>query len=305
MAIIEKSISSNADGLKLGITIVTPAKNHKVKGIVQLVHGMSEHRKRYLPFMKFLAKKGYVSIINDHRGHGDSILNDADLGYFYDNHAEYIVEDVHQVTELIKADYPDKEVILFGHSMGSLVVRNYIQKYDDEISKLIVCGSPSNSHETLIGLLLVNILEKVKGPKYRSIFVHKLAFKNYSSHFKEKSINSWVSSSEDEVSKYDKDKKCGFIFTLNGFKNLFKLLRNTYKSNRYQMKNRDLAILFISGADDPVMIDEEHFYEACDFLKNLGYKVQHILYKDKRHDLLNEDIKDIVYQDIVEFIEEK
>lgn len=305
MAIIEKNILSNADNLKLGITIVTPAKNHKIKGIVQLVHGMSEHRKRYLPFMKFLAKKGYVSIINDNRGHGDSIKTDEDLGYFYDNSAKYIVEDVHQVTELIKADYPEQKIILFGHSMGSLIVRNYIQKYDDEINKLIVCGSPSNVKGTLIGLLIINILEKIKGPRYRSLFVHKLAFKNYSRHFKEKSINSWISSNKDEVVKYDKDNKCGFIFTLNGFKNLFKLLRNTYRHNRYQIKNRNLEILFISGADDPMIIDEDHFYESCDFFKNIGYKVKHILYKEKRHDLLNEDIKDIIYQDIIEFIEEK
>lgn len=305
MAIIEKNILSNSDGLNLGITIVTPAKNRKVKGIVQLVHGMSEHRKRYIPFMNFLAKKGYVCIIHDHRGHGDSVKTDADLGYFYDNSSNYIVEDVHQITELIKNEYPDKAVTLFGHSMGSLIVRNYIQKYDDEISKLIVCGSPSNDKDTLIGLLIVNFLERIKGPKYRSLYVHKLAFKKYSRRFKEKNKNNLASSNKEKVSKQEKDKKCGFILTLNGFKNLFKLVRHTYSAKRYKVNNLDLQILFISGANDPVMIDEEHFYESCDFLRNVGYKVQHILYKDKRHDLLNEDIKEIVYQDVIEFIEEK
>lgn len=301
MAIIEKSIKSNKDGLNLGITIVTPAKNRKINGIVQLVHGMSEHRKRYLPFMNFLAKKGYVSIIHDHRGYGESVKTNKDLGYFYDKSANYIVEDTYQITELIKKEYPDKEVILFGHSMGSLVLRNYIQKYDEMVDKLILCGSPSNTKKAWLGLIMVKFLEKIKGPLHRSEYIQNLIFKNYYSKFKDKN---WMFTNKDETIKYKKDKKCGFTLTLNGFKNLFKLLIRTYNKKRYLFNNKDLKVLFISGAEDPVMIAEDNFYESCDFLRNVGYDVNHILYKDKRHELLSEDIKEIVYEDILEFIKE-
>lgn len=301
MAIIEKNIKSNCDGLNLGITIVTPAKNRKINGIVQLIHGMSEHRKRYLPFMNFLAKKGYVSIIHDHRGHGESVKNNKDLGYFYDKSANYIVEDTHQITELIKKEYPDKDVILFGHSMGSLVLRNYIQKYDEMVDKLILCGSPSYTKKAWLGLIMVTVLEKIKGPLYRSEYIQNLIFKNYYSKFKDKN---WMFTNKEETIKYKKDKKCGFTLTLNGFKNLFKLLIRTYNKKRYLFNNKELKILFISGAEDPVMITEDDFFESCDFLRNIGYDVNHILYKDKRHDLLSENIKEIVYEDILEFIKE-
>ena len=299
MAIIEKSIKSNRDGLILGITIVTPAKNRKINGIVQLVHGMSEHRKRYLPFMNFLAKKGYVSIIHDHRGHGESVKNNKDLGYFYDKSANYIVEDTYQITELIKKEYPDKKIILFGHSIGSLVVRNYIQKYDEVVDKIILCGSPSNTKKVWFGLLITFILEKIKGPSYRSEYIQNLIFKNYYNKFEDKN---WMFTNKEETIKYKKDKKCGFILTLNGFKNLFKLFIRTYNKKRYLFNNKELKVLFISGAEDPVMITEDDFYESCDFLRDIGYDVNHILYKDKRHELLSEDIKEIVYEDVLEFI---
>ena len=42
----------------------------------------------------YLANQGYVTIINDHRGHGKSIKEKEDLGFFYDNSSEYIVEDL-------------------------------------------------------------------------------------------------------------------------------------------------------------------------------------------------------------------
>lgn len=302
MAIIEKNIKSNCDGLNLGITIITPAKNRKVKAIVQLVHSAGEHRKKYIPFMNFLSKKGYVCIIHDLRGYGNSIKKESDLGYFYDSSVNYIVDDTYQVTELIKSDYPDKEVILFGHGMGSLIVRNYIQKYDSEIKKLIVCGSISNNKKVWLELLFVNILEKIKGSKYRSLYIHKLTFQNYKKTATTKNLSSIL---KEENNESKEDIKSDDIFTLNECKNFVKLLGHTYSKKRYQFNNKDLKVLFISGVNDINMISEDAFYESCDFLTDIGYNVSHILYKDAEHDLLNEDINDIVYQDILEFIEEK
>ena len=42
------------------------------RGIVQIVHGMSEHVERYAPFASFLVSKGFVVCANDHVGHGKS-----------------------------------------------------------------------------------------------------------------------------------------------------------------------------------------------------------------------------------------
>ena len=110
-------IDSLCDGLKLDVTLFEP--DGKINGIIQLSHGMVEHKEYYYDFMKYMCNNGYVCIINDHRGHGKSVKDKNDYGYFYEKNAEYVVEDLHQITKLIKEQYYNKPVVLFGHSMGS------------------------------------------------------------------------------------------------------------------------------------------------------------------------------------------
>ena len=113
------------------------------KGILQLVHGMSEYKERYLPFMEYMAKKGYVCVIHDHRGHGKSVRALDDLGYMYGGGADAILKDIEVVNREMHQQLPDLPLILFGHSMGSLAVRAFARDHDDCMDMLIVCGSPS------------------------------------------------------------------------------------------------------------------------------------------------------------------
>ena len=146
-------IISDQDSLELDCLLIKP--NKEIKAIVEIAHGMNEHKERYIDFMKFLAKNGYASFIHDHRGHGKSIKNINDLGYFYEDNASYVVEDLHQINEYLKNKFKDKKIILFGHSMGSMIVRKYISKYAHTIDGLIVCGSPSKNNASKLGLKVV------------------------------------------------------------------------------------------------------------------------------------------------------
>lgn len=297
-------IKSQCDNLELDVTAFIPET--EIKGIFQISHGMAEHKERYFEFMKFLTNEGYVTIINDHRGHGNSVKNEEDLGYFYDNTATYIVEDLHQITNYIKGLYPNKKMILFGHSMGSMVVRKYIKKYDADIDKLIVCGSPSKNPYAKIGLNFAKVIGKIKGEKYRSKFIQNLAFGNYNKSFKNaNSSNSWICSNEHTVQKYDNDKLCGFIFTANGFQNLFNLMIDIYNSDEWILKNKELPILFIAGSEDPVIINKKKWIDSQEFLRKIGYKdIKNKLYDGLRHEILNEKNNQEIYADILKFIEE-
>ena len=124
---------SEFDGLRLDVEEVVP---DRIRGIVQISHGMAEHKERYEEFMKFLAEHDYMAVIHDHRGHGNSVNDLVELGYFYTEDIQGIIEDLHQITRWIKEQYPGLPIYLFSHSMGTLVARNYIKKYDDEIKKL-------------------------------------------------------------------------------------------------------------------------------------------------------------------------
>ena len=94
---------------KLPLDVIVSAPEHP-KAIFQIVHGMCEHKERYLDFIEYLNDCGYVVIIHDHRGHGKSVLDETDLGYFYGEGARAIVEDVHQLTNYIKKKYPNLQV---------------------------------------------------------------------------------------------------------------------------------------------------------------------------------------------------
>ncbi len=295
-------IKSNCDNLAISVTMFVP--EGEKKGIFQVSHGMAEHKERYYEFLEYVANEGYVTIISDHRGHGKSVKEKEDLGFFYDNSSEYIVEDIHQITLYVKELFKDKKIILFGHSMGSMVVRKYIKKYDKDIDKLIVCGSPSKNSFVNLAISIIKIMKIFKGERHKSDFIQNLAIGNYNKTVKNaKSENSWICANDETVEKYDNDELCGFIFTLNGFENLFKLMKGIYIKHGWALKNKEMPILFIAGSNDPVIMNEQKWKESQEFLKDIGYtNINGKLYKDLRHEILNEKNKQDIYDDIIKFI---
>lgn len=287
-------IKSKCDGLYIDVMMFIPKE---VKGIIQFSHGMVERKEYYYDFMKYFTKNGYVTVINDHRGHGKSINSLDDLGYMNDEKGNYIVEDLHQITINVKEKFPGKKVILFGHSMGSLVVRKYIKKYDFEINKLIVCGSPSINPFAKIGIFISKIARIVKGKMYRSKFLNGLSGLPLDN-------NDWLSCDKNYVNEYTNDSLCGFIFTTNGFINLTNLLNDTYSKKEWVLTNKNLPILFIAGSEDPVIKSEKLWIKSIDFIKGIGYRnVKYKLYSGMRHALMFEKNKEIVYKDVLNFCE--
>lgn len=301
---------SKTDGLRLSVLRMEPGRSWEIKGIVQLVHGMNEYKERYRPFMTFLVKSGYITIIHDHRGHGKSIESPDDLGFFYEGGYEALIEDTHEITEEIK-DYTAKltgqrlPVILLGHSMGSMVVRSYIRKYDSDINKLVVIGCPSKLAGMKPGLALIKLFKKIKGERKRDMFISTLVMGGYEKRFRKEGMpRSWVNSNLSEVAKFNADPFCMFVFTLNGFENLVKLSMLTYTDGGYAMNNPNLPIKFFSGKDDPCAVSEKAFNKAIDHIKKQGYtNVSGRLYEGMRHEILNEIQKGLVYDEILEFIE--
>lgn len=294
---IEK-IKSSSDNLELELAYIEPKE--EIKGVVQISHGMSEHKERYYDFMEYLKNQGYIVVINDHRGHGSSVKNKEDLGYFYTEDISYIINDLYDVTKYIKNKYKDKKIYLFSHSMGTLVARGYIQKYDNEIEKLVLCGPPTKNELTKFAIKLSQVSKYINKDNKPSKLLNKLTFGSYN---KGNTINNeWLSKSIDNVNKYNDDKLCGFIFTGNGFINLYKLMDNAFCRENYKMQNKSLPIFVIAGSKDPVIQDEKKFLELVDFLKELGYKdVTSKLYKDLKHEILNEEEKNIIYKDVLDF----
>lgn len=274
------------------------------KGVVQIVHGMCEYKERYEGFIDYLTQNGYIVFAHDHRGHGGSVTANENLGYFGDKKGEAIVDDAALVTDEIRRLYPGLSVTLFGHSMGSLVVRAYIQKYEEKIDKLIVCGSPSKNSLAGFGLMLNGVISAFRGKKYRSRLMANASTGGGDDKFPGEGKNAWLTRDKTVVEKYNADEKCNFVFSCNGFSNLLHLVKNAYKKKKYPAKHSDLPIFFMAGTDDPVIGSEKKWLAAQQFLRDVGYKnVTGKLYPKMRHEILNELGKEEVYADALAFIE--
>lgn len=110
--------------------------------VLQLVHGMSEYIDRYDDFARFLTENGFNVIGHDYLGHGYSVSDERDYGFFADkNGDEIIIEDIHSVTELAKEKWQGLPNYILGHSMGSFCLRQYLTQYSREVYGAVIVGT--------------------------------------------------------------------------------------------------------------------------------------------------------------------
>lgn len=302
---ISKKIKSPVDGLELDLLMLIPEETPK--GILQIHHGMAEYKERYLPFMEYFARAGYVTAIHDCRGHGKSVRVKKDLGYMYGGGSDALVEDTAAITRMLKKDWHGLPLILLGHSMGSMVVRCFTKKYDDLLDLLIVCGSPSKNPGAKAGMLLAEIQGRISGLHYPSRFLEALSLGGYSAKFaREGSRFAWCCSDEQVVREYEASELCGFTFTVDADQALFRLMDETYQEKGWKLSNPDLPVLFIGGYEDPCIGGARKFAKAVQTMRRVGYMdTKGKLYPGMRHEILNEREKEKVYHDIEKYIEKK
>lgn len=297
-------LESHHDRLLLHGLVVRP-EQEPCRGILQVAHGMCEHKERYLPFLQEMADHGYLCIIHDHRGHGESVRQPEDLGYFYPDGGTAIVSDLYQVTRWIREQYPELPLYLFGHSMGSLVVRCYLKRYPDVPDGVFVCGSPSAVFGMGLGERVRALLARKKGAQYHSPILAEALFGGFQKPFREEDRpNAWICSDPAVVDAYNADPLCSFNFSLNGYEALLYLLRTVYSTEDWRVTQPELPIRFLSGAEDPCRDSDQKFQQAAELLRSVGYQnVTARLFPAMRHEILNEPQKELVYQDILKTIQ--
>ena len=294
-------LNSDFDGARLSVLTVCP---ENPRFCLQITHGMAEHKRRYIPFMEYIASLGGACIISDMRGHGET-SNPADYGYFGENGVEATLSDLHQIGLVLRQKYPGLPMILFGHSMGSLVARSYAAGHDHHLAALILSGEASNNPAVGAGLFLTRLMALFRGDRYRSPLIESMSTGAYDKAFPEGEKFQWLSVNEENRQKYIEDPGCGFPFTLNGYDTLFSFMKRTYSPKFYHVWRKDMPILFLSGEEDPVMEDKKAFEDAVRFMRDMGYRnVRSKLYPGMRHEILMESERETVYADVAAFIEE-
>ena len=299
-------VASRIDGLELAGLFYAP-ETENCRGIVQILHGMCEHKKRYEELMTYLAEKGFASIIHDTRGHGDSVLSTEDLGYMYGGGADAYIDDVLLVNEYAKEQMPEVPVIMFGHSMGSLGARAFVKEHDDQIDALILSGSPSKNPALAAGTALAKMQQKSKGQRHEAALLKKMSFDGYKAKFKEEEREcAWLCSVPEVVEAYEEDPLCGFTFTVDAYLVLFELMKRTYSEKKWLCSKPELPVRFVAGKEDPCIESKEKFIEAIEYMKKAGYKnVSAKLYAGMRHEICNEREKQKVFDELEEYLTSK
>lgn len=303
---IEKTFKIDGlDGHKIFVASWMPENSERLKGVVQINHGMAEHCLRYRDFAKFLTDNGYGVYAHDHRGHGQSLDSNEDIGFFKDKEGwNNVIDEVYKVTEHIKKENKDIDIFVLGHSMGSLITRGYIQKYGDQVKGTIISGtSATKGFLGVAGIAVARLICVTKGNRHKSKLLTDLSFGNFNKQFApNKTEYDWLSRDEQQVKKYVEDEKCGFMCSSRFYVDLLKGLSNISKKNNILKTPKKLPILFISGDNDPVGDMGKGIRKVTDTYKSLGYNIKVILYEGARHEIINEINNDKVYNDILDFI---
>lgn len=285
----EEAYLTNTDGFDLFVRILTC---ENPKGIIQLVHGVAEHGGNYMDFAKFLNKNGYIVVMDDHRGHGKSISTSYPNGYM--KRAEEIVDDEIMISKYMQEKYPDLEYNLLGHSMGSMLARLFIRENDDLIDKLILTGTVPVNKMSAIALFFFNIGCFFFGEKGESRLIDALVGS--------KGLD-FISYDEENIRIKANDPLRIFKFKTGYSRVLIEINKKLGQKSKYKCKNKGLRIYNMVGEDDIITKGDKGIANSLDLLKAIGYtNIESKVYKNMKHEILNETAKDVVYQDILDVL---
>lgn len=304
----ELSFTSAEGSATIVATVWLPPAGTAPRAVVQIVHGMCEHMGRYDDFARYLAGAGLVVCGHDQLGHGRSCPPERWGCLPAAGGADALVEDVDTLRRIVDARCPGGiPHFLFGHSMGSFVVRCHVARYGYGLAGAIVCGTGWLSPASQAAChALARAAALVRGEDYKSALFHSLAEGSYGRDVPDaQSPLDWLSYNRANVEAYEADPACGFWFSLGGYAALTDLTRTCCSDVCARAVPRDLPLYYVAGADDPVGECGRGVQRAFQMALDSGSVDARLrLWPHMRHEILNEAQNGAVYADLLSWIEE-
>lgn len=281
----------------------------KVKGIVQLVHGFGEHSRRYLHMICKILDAGYIVAADDHVGHGKTAIVNDTWGNWGHKGAQTMMEDEHRLKELVQEKYPDIPYFMFGHSMGSIITRQFIAKYGDELAGAIICGTVGpDAIPCEEGIKqLKPLVEAGKGDEADPDLLGALLGGLFARIEEVKLGNEWICHDEYVQLDHASDPFDAFTRpTSNEALLQFIEMIDEVKGTEWAAKVPTALPLYnIAGDEDPCGSYGEGVKQVAGWLEETGHDIKTKLYEGYRHEIHNyNDIKDEVEAGIIEFMNE-
>lgn len=263
------------------------------KACMVVLHGMQEHQLRYMKFAKRLQAAGIAVMTYDLPGHGQSVTEDSPYGYFGEEYGwDALVNSAVEAVNEMKRRHPGVPVWLFGHSMGTIIARCFLQDNDKLIDGLILSGMPHYTIAVKPGLIAAKIIRKKEGAAAPSETLNKLLTGSFNKAIKNPRTEvDWLSVNQQNIENYIADPMCGVPFTTQGYIDLLEGMEMMNTKEYYQCENPRLVIRCYAGEQDPCTGGRRGFSSSVRFLKIVGYKnVRTTVYPGVRHELLQEEV---------------
>jgi alpha-beta hydrolase superfamily lysophospholipase len=275
----------------------------EVRAVLQVSHGMCEYVGRYEAYAEHLCSLGIVLAGNDHPGHGESAESADELGAI---DMEDALLGLRAMSELLLERYEGKPLILLGHSMGSFLARGYLTRYAENLAGAIIMGTSGPDVPTGAGIALANLVALFRGERHRSKLLRSIQQSGYLKRCGKDALRTdWLTRDRAVVEKYNSDKYCNYIFTVSGYRDLFRMLEAVSTEEWAPKVPTDLPILLISGEDDPVGGYGKGVCKVAGALTHAGArKLTTVLIPGARHEVLNETDREETYSVIDKWIEE-
>ncbi len=277
------------------------------RGVVQLVHGISEHMGRYDDFARFLTGHGFAVCGHDHLGHGRTARGPEEYGFLGERDGwEHLTQDVRALRVRMGEVFDGVPYFLLGHSMGSFVARTYLIRWPGTVDGCILSGTGQEKAPLVaFGKVVSSLLCALRGPNTRSALVTSLSLGAYNRQFRpNRTPNDWISRDEAVVDAYNADPLCRFVPTVGMFRDMMGGLQFIGSPANVKRMDPNTPILFFSGDRDPVGSNGAGVRRVAELFREAGVKdLTLTLYPEGRHEMLNELNRQAVYQDVLAWLE--
>lgn len=294
----------SADGRTTVHAVRWTPEDGKYRAVLQITHGMVEYIERYRAFAEFLNDNGFLVVGHDHIGHGESIVSKDEWGFFAEHPSDTVVADMHTLREITRKEHPGVPYFMLGHSMGSYMLRKYLAIHGEGLTGAIIMGTgciPDNT--TKLAMFIAKLQAAFFGWHHRSKLLQKLSYDKYYHQFDltgKDASNSWLTKDEEIVKNYYADPKCTFVFTVNAYMGLFEAVLFDNQQENIEAVPKSLPLFFVSGAMDPVGGCGSGVKKVYNKFDTAGKEdITWKLYDNDRHEILNETDRDVVYHDIL------
>jgi alpha-beta hydrolase superfamily lysophospholipase len=274
-------------------------------GVVHVNHGLAEHSGRYARFATALSQSGFHVYAHDHRGHGATRAPDAPLGRFAERDGtKKVLADIDAVHDHIATRHPGLPLLIFGHSMGGIVVLDAVLRRSHHLAGAAIWNANvSAGAMARLALALLAWERFRRGADLPSRILPRLTFQAWGRALPDaRTPFDWLSRDPAEVDAYIADPLCGWDPSVSMWRDVFRMILTASDDRGYTPVRRTLPFHLVGGGADPSTDNGKAVEALAARMNRMGFSnLQTRIWPNNRHEGLNDLDRQVVTEDFIEW----